>query len=110
MHVIEAVCNASDEKGNNRASDIAQSLHISAGTLTTQATLLEKKGCLKRKQDSHDRRIVRLYATEKGRRANKAHQAFHQQMVSDVINALTPDEADCLVKALKSLESFLYEK
>jgi DNA-binding MarR family transcriptional regulator len=106
MHVIEAVCNADDRTGNNRASDIAQTLHISAGTLTTEVALLEKKGCLLRRQDAQDRRIVRLYATGRGKRANEAHQEFHHRMVSDVIENLSEEETESLVKGLESLSIF----
>lgn len=106
MHVIEAVCNADNDIGNNRASDIAEALHISAGTLTTEVALLEKKGCLLRRQDAQDRRIVRLYATERGKKANEAHQEFHRKMVSDVMNNLSEEEVNSLVKGLESLAEF----
>ena len=106
MHVIEAVCVANDSGGDNRATDIAKALHISAGTLTTAVAQLEKKGCLKRRQDKHDKRIVRLYPTEKGRRADEIHQQFHAQMVDDVMQALKEDELACLVKGLESLQAF----
>ncbi len=110
MHVIEAVCNANDEGGNNRSADIAEALRISAGTLTTAVSLLVKKGCLTRRQDDFDRRIVRLYATEKGRRANALHQQFHQDMVSDVIDQLDVDALDGLIKGLERLKSFFENK
>ncbi len=106
MHVIEAVCTAEKLGTHNRAGDIAQAQGISAGTLTTAVSYLEKKGCIERCHDPSDKRIVRLFATDKGRRANEAHQRFHQQMVADVLTALSPDEVDILIKGLKSLKSF----
>ena len=106
MHVIEAVCNAASNGEKNRASDIALALHISAGTLTTEVSVLEKKGCLVRKQDHNDKRIVRIYATEKGRAANVVHQEFHDKMVSDVLRTLSDEEIESLIKGLKSLEKF----
>ena len=106
MHVIEAVCIANDTTGKNRATDIAKALHISAGTLTTAVAQLEKKGCLLRQQDKKDKRIVRLYATDKGKRADEVHQRFHAQMVADVMDTLEEDELACLVKGLESLQAF----
>lgn len=106
MHVIEAVCNACEHGGQNRATDIAKALHISAGTLTSAVAQLEKKDCLIRHQDKLDKRIVRLYATEKGRRANTAHQQFHEKMVTDVMGTLEENELDCLIKGLSSLKAF----
>ncbi len=106
MHVIEAVCEADLKGQSNRSSDIAQALRISAGTLTTEVRVLERKGCLMRVQDTQDRRIVRLYATDKGKKANEAHQEFHRKMVSDVMDALSRDETDSLIKGLESLVTF----
>lgn len=106
MHVIEAICNANEEETGNRASDIAHALKISAGTLTTTASILEKKGYIKRKQDNQDKRITRLHVTEKGVRANEVHQRFHHEMVMNVMNTLNDDEIEILIKGLKSLETF----
>jgi len=110
MHVIEAVCIASESGADNRATDIAQALRISAGTLTTTVALLEKKGYLKREQDTQDKRIIRLYATDKGTEANRFHQKFHQQMVSNVIDTLDSGEVEILIKGLRSLKAFFDSK
>jgi DNA-binding MarR family transcriptional regulator len=106
MHIVEAVCAAEELGTNNRAGDIAQAQGISAGTLTTAVSCLEKKGCLERRADPHDKRIVRLHATEKGRRVNEAHCLFHRQMVSDVLSTLSDEETDILISGLKSLQEF----
>lgn len=104
-HVIEAVADA-QKSGNNRSSDIAQALNISAGTLTTAVKLLDRKGYILRKKDAHDKRIVRIYLTEKGGRADLMHQAFHEKMIDDVLAVLSSEEVEVLVRGLKSLESF----
>lgn len=106
MHVIEAVCSANEAGKSNRASDIAEALHISAGTLTAEAAQLEGKGCITRVQDTQDKRVVRLYATDLGKRANEAHHKFHRSMVTSVLEALTPEEAESLVKGLKRISEF----
>ena len=106
MHVIEAICAANESGAGNRATDIAHALRISAGTLTTTVSILEKKGYAKRIQDVKDKRIVRLSATEKGISANQAHQRFHHEMVMNVMNTLDTQEIDILINGLKSLETF----
>lgn len=106
MHVIEAVCTANESGADNRATDVARALNITGGTLTTTVSLLEKKGCLERKQDVQDKRISRLYATEKGVRANQTHQNFHHEMVMNVLNSLNIEETEILIKGLKSLGKF----
>lgn len=111
MHVIEAVCKAETaDDGKNRASDIAAALRISGGTLTTAVIQLEKKGCITRLQDKNDKRIVRLFSTDKGKRADAAHQRFHDDMVADVVAALSEDELACLAKGLESLQTFFTKK
>lgn len=105
MHLIEAVCEA-EASQKNRSSDIAQALGISAGTLTTDVNFLEKKGCIVRKQDTSDKRIIRIFSTDKGKRANKTHEEFHNRLVSDISNTLSPEETEILIKGLKSLETF----
>lgn len=106
MHVIEAVCTANREGVNNRASDIAKVLGISQGTLTAALGPLERKGCIKRERDADDKRIVRLVPTAKGKRANDVHTRFHEDMVKDVVNALSQEEQDSLMKGLVSLQEF----
>ncbi len=110
MHVIEAVCIANENGEVNRATDIAHALRISAGTLTTTVALLEKKGYLKRQQDKQDKRIIRLHATDKGIKANRFHQNFHKQMVSNVIDTLDKGEVEILIKGLSSLQAFFDSK
>lgn len=110
MHVIEAVCIANENSLDNRATDIAHALRISAGTLTTTVALLEKKGYLMREQDTQDKRIIRLYPTETGIKANRFHQNFHQQMVSNVIDTLGEGEVEILIKGLRSLKTFFDSK
>ena len=106
MHVIEAICTANESGSDNRATDIAHALRISAGTLTITVSLLEKKGYVRRRQDEKDKRIIRVSATEKGISANQAHQRFHHEMVMNVMNTLDTQEIDILISGLKSLETF----
>lgn len=44
LHLIDAVCRAVDQGGDNRSTAIAAALGITAGTLTSAVNLLEKKG------------------------------------------------------------------
>ena len=62
MHLIDTVVNMRD---NNIAKNIARKMNITQSTLTTAVNTLEKKGMLVRKTDEKDRRIVKIYPTEK---------------------------------------------
>ena len=110
VHVIEAVCRAVDQGGDNRASAIAATLRVTAGTLTTSVNQLEAKGYLERVRDRNDKRSVRLRPTEKGREAERRHREFHQEMVADVVARLSPEETEILVRGLGSITAFFRDK
>ena len=106
LHVIEAVCNAEVNQTDNRATTIANTLRVTAGTLTTSVSLLEKKGYLLRKKDEKDKRVVRIYSTDLGKAANKEHEYFHETMVDYILNELTDEEVDVFVKSLSKVGAF----
>jgi DNA-binding MarR family transcriptional regulator len=109
MHVIEAVCALSDRNENSAAS-VASALRITAGSLTTAVSLLERKGYLTRIRDETDKRIVRIFPTDTGRNADRVHKAFHEEMVDYVLTALSPEEAALFVRSLKSVSEFFKSK
>lgn len=110
IHVIEAVCVCEDQNLDNSATSIATTLKITPGSLTTSVSLLEKKGYLKRKKDSNDKRIVRIYSTKDGRNAHKIHMDFHHEMVEETLKNLTSNEIEVLIKSIESLEAFFKKK
>ena len=105
LHVSEAVCLCS-VNGCNTARDIAAFLGGVPGTLTVSTAALERKGYLTRTRDDLDGRVVRICATETGRRANDDHDRFHRQMIDQVLNILTPEETVVFLRALDSLAHF----
>ncbi|MGL4656652.1 MAG: MarR family winged helix-turn-helix transcriptional regulator [Sarcina sp.] len=52
-----------------RQKDIAKALNIQAATVTVMVKRMEKAGFVEKREDEHDKRISRLYLTEKGRSA-----------------------------------------
>lgn len=110
LHLIEEVCRAVDNERDNRATAIAAAQRVTAGTLTTAVSLLEKKGYLERRRDDRDRRAVRIWPTEKARKADRVHAAFHREMVDEIMNALSGQEVEVLASALKSLTHFFQDK
>lgn len=109
MHVLEAV-SVLGRSGQNSAAQIAEFLGIVPGTLTAAATVLERKGYLVRERDATDRRVVRLAVTAKGERANAGHEAFHRELIDDILNTLTEAEADVFVRALQKTGDFFRHK
>ena len=100
MHVIEAI--GIDEPKN--MSTIARALSVTVGTLTISMNSLVKKGYVIRERGKEDRRVVYISLSEKGLRAYRHHEEFHRQMIEAVLENLTEDETESLVKALAKLE------
>ena len=100
MHVIEAI--GVGEPKN--MSTIAKLLSVTVGTLTIAMNRLVKKGYVIRERGKEDRRVVYISLSEKGLRAYRHHEEFHRQMIEAVLENLTEDETESLVKALAKLE------
>ena len=110
IHLIVAVCRAVDQERDNRATAIAAAQGVTAGTLTTSVTSLERRGYLERRRDEQDKRAVRIYPTGKGREAERRHAAFHREMVSGVLDILDEGETLSLVRALAGITNFFRRK
>ena len=106
LHLIEEVCRAVDEERDNRATAIAAAQRVTAGTLTTAVSLLEKKGYLERRRDERDKRVVRIVPTAKAREADARHAKFHEEMVADILGTLSEEETAVFVRALGSVAAF----
>lgn len=110
LHLIEEVCLTQVQGRDNRATAIAAAQRVTAGTLTTAVSLLEKKGYLERRRDDKDRRAVRILPTDKAREANAVHTRFHEEMVGELMCLLSPDEVDTLSRTLGKLAGFFNTK
>ena len=108
IRLLDIVCQAVDNGQDNRSTAIAAARHVTAGTLTSSAKQLEKKGYLLRCRDKIDRRIVRLLPTELGRTASEQYTAFHRRMVEYMLSSLTEDEAAFLMRVVGKLSQILY--
>lgn len=107
VHIIEEVCRAVDQGGDNRASAIAAAQHVTAGTLTAAVNQLEAKGCLERVRDGSDKRSVRLRATPRGREAERRHAEFHRELVEAAVERLSAQELEALARGLGGISAFI---
>ena len=95
VHVIQAI--GTGEPKN--MSMIAKELSVTVGTLTIAMNSLVKT----RERGKEDRRVVYISLSEKGRHAYEHHEQFHHDMIEAILQGLTPDETESLVKALAKL-------
>ncbi|MDO8886832.1 MarR family transcriptional regulator [Candidatus Oleimmundimicrobium sp.] len=56
-----------DAKGSRKMSELAELLSLNFGTATGIVDRLVRDGYLKRQRDEKDRRVVRVYLTDKGK-------------------------------------------
>lgn len=109
LHIIEAVSILQRDK-KNTMTEIAAKVGITVGALTTAVNVLVKKEYLSRKRSEKDRRVVRIYLTEKGMRAEMHHRIFHENMISDVGEVLSEEGMENLIITLNQLMAFFDTK
>lgn len=103
MHAIDAIT----MYDHLTVSQVAEKLHLSRATVTTTVDRLVKKGYAKRIRDEHDRRVVRLKLTSKGRLLYRSYHAYHNMMVKSFLENLDEQELKTVHQAFKNLEKFV---
>ena len=93
MHVINAIGVGTTKN----MSSIAKELSVTVGTLTISMNSLVKKGYVTR---------CHISLSEKGVKAYYHHKHFHEQMIQGVVEVLTEEELQALIKALTKLNSW----
>lgn len=106
VHTIEAIGMYTERT----MSEVAQSLKITVGTLTTAINKLIKKGYVERKRIEEDRRVVLIKLTKKGKLAFRIHEKFHQDMVNTSVEGLSEEEEEVLISSLDKINTFFKEK
>ena len=105
MHIIEQIGLGQGQTMSN----VAKSLRITAGSLTTSVNSLVKKGYVTRDRSEEDRRVVYIALTPRGVSAYHHHERFHQKMVESVMAYLDGAELEVLTKTLDRLSIFFRE-
>ena len=106
MHIIEAV----SKQQFPTMTNVAKTLKVTVGTLTTAITKLIKKGYVERKRIEEDRRVVLVNLTSKGEEVYKVHQVFHEEMICAMLSNFSDEEEQVLSKSLEKLNTFFEEK
>ena len=88
-------------------SKVSKELMVTLGTVTTSLNNLERKGYIERRRSEVDRRVVHLNLTKNGRLLYRLHKRFHNRMVMQVVDGMSPEERQVMQKGLQNLYSFL---
>ena len=106
IHTIEAIGMYTEKT----MSEVAQSLKITVGTLTTAINKLIKKQYVERKRIEEDRRVVLIKLTKRGKLAYRLHDKFHKDMINTAIEGLDEKEEEILISSLNKLNKFFKKK
>ena len=102
FHIIEQMARL----GRTNMSALAKVVRVTKGTLTVAIDHLVRKGYVQRDRKSSDRRMVEVWLTDKAERAETIHAAFHDEMISEVMEELKPDELRVLESALGKVNEY----
>ena len=90
--------------------DIAFLLGIRPQSASEVLAKLQDQGFIERRQDEDDKRVTKVYLTEKGREHAKRCAEMHQAMAADVFSVLSEDEKEQLLSILSKLSESLEER
>ncbi|QNQ80943.1 MarR family winged helix-turn-helix transcriptional regulator [Lactobacillus sp. PV034] len=102
LHAIDAI----GLHNHLTTSQLAEKLHVTRATISTQVDRLVRKGYVERVRDEKDRRIIRLKLTHRGKLVCRAYHAYHNLMVKSFLENLNEDELQTIYRAFKNLEKF----
>lgn len=85
---------------------IAERLNVTLATVTVAIDKLVRKGFMRRIRSEVDRRQVLVKLTTKGRKAYRANDAFHRNMVDTALADLSPEEERAFLLGLEKIKEF----
>ncbi len=99
--VLEVLYN----RGEHTIQRIKERILIASSSTTYVVTNLEKKGYIKRRQDTKDKRVSYASLTDKGRAFMDEIFPNHANAIASVFSDLSEDELQSLQKVLKRIST-----
>lgn len=87
--------------------ELAEQLQVSTPTVVKSANRMEASGLLTKRRDTVDRRLVRIYLTERARNVQDAVQSARADLEQRVTATLTDTERTHLIEALHKINAQL---
>ena len=108
FHTLECI---GDGQDNCRTvGEIAEALDVTVPTVTVCVNKLVKKGYVTKTRSEKDARVAIIELTREGRKMNRLHRYFHEQMLLTVKDEFTDEEMEILIRCLRKLNGFFEEK
>ncbi|MBQ1245185.1 MAG: MarR family transcriptional regulator [Clostridia bacterium] len=108
FHTLECIGNGEDSR--RTVGEIAEALDVTVPTVTVCVNKLVKKGYVTKTKSERDARIAIIELTAEGRRMNRLHRFFHEQIVLSIRNEFSEDEMDYLLRCIRKLNGFFAER
>jgi DNA-binding MarR family transcriptional regulator len=90
-------------------SDLARNLNMKAPTVTVIANRLEEKGLIRRERGTEDRRQVRLYLTESGKKFAEIFKKVSRKVYQKMGSGLGKDQLSHASEVLRTIYGNLEE-
>ena len=71
---------------------------------------LVKKGYVTKTRSEKDARVTIVELTREGRKMNRLHRYFHEQMILSVGEEFSEEEMEILLRCIRKLNAFFDEK
>ena len=108
FHTLE--CIGQGEDHSRTVGEIAEALGVTVPTVTVCVNKLVKKGYVTKTRSEKDARIAIIELTPEGKKMNRLHRFFHEQMVLAISHEFNDEEMDCLLRCIRKLNEFFEER
>lgn len=88
-------------------TELATCTDRNRANVTRIVDILEREGIVERRDDVNDRRVFRIYLTDKGKSLRELTAKCAEQSIVDSLQGLTKEEIDTCVKVLWKIKSNL---
>ena len=108
FHTLE--CIGEGEDNRRTVGEIAEALGVTVPTVTVCVGKLVKKGYVTKTRSEKDARVAIIELTREGRKMDRLHRYFHEQMLYAIGEEFSEDEMEYLLRCIRKLNVFFEEK
>ena len=108
FHTLE--CIGGGEDSRRTVGEIAEALNVTVPTVTVCVSKLVKKGYAIKTRSEKDARVTFVELTREGRKMNRLHRYFHEQMLYAIEEEFSDEEMEYLIRCIRKLNTFFEEK
>lgn len=93
------------QKDGLQQSELALCTNRNRANVTRILDILERENIVERRDDTNDRRVFRIYLTEKGKSLREATAKCAEQSIKDSLKGITKDEIETCKRVLLKIKN-----